>query len=133
MAVVEHPDFPKTLMGIQGLNPWNILLGFVLLAWIMNRDGRKNPWDMPSNISMLLFAYFALIVLSFVRMAFDMGPFIEYELLQYRQPSTFAGLLSEKIINCLKWVIPGILLLSTSFNTCYSFDAIVRYWWRRRS
>ncbi len=24
MAVVEHPDMPNSLLGVQGLNPWNI-------------------------------------------------------------------------------------------------------------
>lgn len=34
MAVVEHPDFPKTVMGVQGINPWNILLFVVFFAWL---------------------------------------------------------------------------------------------------
>ena len=30
MAVIQHPDMPKNLLGIQGLNPWNLLLMSVL-------------------------------------------------------------------------------------------------------
>jgi hypothetical protein len=32
MAVEEHPDMPKTMLGIQGLNPWNLLLAVVVIA-----------------------------------------------------------------------------------------------------
>ena len=74
MAVVEHPDFPKSLMGIQGLNAWNILLMFVLLGWATNRDRKTNPWDMPGNVSKLLIIYFSIVIVSFIRMALDMGP-----------------------------------------------------------
>ena len=116
IAVVEHPDFPKSLMGIQGLNAWNVLLFFVVLAWMLNRNGTENPWDMPRNISTLLVVYFSIIVLSFVRMAVDLEPFVEFRILQRIDPETFGGLLSEHIVNCLKWVIPGILL----FDGCRS-------------
>ena len=37
MAVIEHPDMPKSIMGIQGLNPWNLLLSMVTLAWFISR------------------------------------------------------------------------------------------------
>jgi O-antigen ligase len=116
MAVVEHPDFPKSLFGIQGLNPWNILLLFVLMAWITNRDGRKSPWDMPRNISILLLVYFLIIVLSFIRMASDIAPISEFQQMLNIRPDTFLSLVSEHIVNCLKWVIPGILL----FDGCRS-------------
>ena len=33
MAVIQHPDLPKNILGIQGMNAWNILLVNVLLAW----------------------------------------------------------------------------------------------------
>ena len=29
MAVIEHPDMPKTVLGIQGLNPWNVLFAMI--------------------------------------------------------------------------------------------------------
>ena len=33
MGVIEHPDMPRTMFGIQGLNPWNILCIMVLMGF----------------------------------------------------------------------------------------------------
>ena len=34
MAFVEHPDMPKEMFGIPGMNPWNVLLLAVLASWL---------------------------------------------------------------------------------------------------
>ena len=34
MAAMQHPDMPKSLGGIQGMNLWNILILNVVLSWI---------------------------------------------------------------------------------------------------
>ena len=107
MAFTEHPDMPKTMLGIQGLNPWNIGLFFVLLAWILNRGREKLSWDMPRHIKYLLLLYLAVVLIGFFRMMGDPG---EVEKLSTE------GLVSEYLINSIKWVIPGLLL----FHGCNS-------------
>src|SRR5262249_10309710 len=57
MAVMEHPDMPKTMFDMQGLNPWNLLLTVVLLAWVAQRRREGLVWDMPRHITVLLFGY----------------------------------------------------------------------------
>ena len=111
IAVVEHPDFPKSLAGIQGLNPWNILMVFVVIAWINGRAREKLTWDMERRLTVLLFFYAVIIVLAFLRAATDLGPVISF----YRATGTddhpsFLGLFSEHIINCAKWVVPAIMV-----------------------
>ncbi len=101
MAFTEHPDMPKTMLGIQGLNPWNIGLFFVLLAWVLNRGHEKLSWDMPRHIKYLLLLYLAIVLVGFFRM---MGDQWEVEKLS-TEP-----LVSEYLINNIKWVIPGLLL-----------------------
>jgi O-antigen ligase len=111
IAVVEHPDFPKSLAGIQGLNPWNILLVITMLSWIINRRKEGYSWDMPRGIRFLLMAYVFLIIVAFTRAASDLGSVIEYaQLLGTDDIPTFAGLFSEHIINGLKWLIPALML-----------------------
>jgi hypothetical protein len=36
-AILEHPDAPKNIGGVQGLNPWNILFVFVFMGWLANK------------------------------------------------------------------------------------------------
>lgn len=111
MAVVEHPDFPKSLAGIQGLNPWNILLAITICAWIINRGKENLRWDLPGNLAFLLTVYLLLIVVAFLRAATDLGPVIEYSMvIGSEELPTFAGLFSEQIINCIKWILPAMMI-----------------------
>jgi O-antigen ligase len=107
MAVFQHPDMPKSVGGIQGLNEWNILLLFVLLAWASQRRSQGLVWDMPRNVTFLLFAYLCVVLVSYLRFLGDHESFVRLG------PPTahysFAWSLSEYVINCVKWVIPGLL------------------------
>lgn len=116
MAVVEHPDFPKSVMGIQGLNPWNIVLAMVIVGWTIARKREGLVWDMPAKVNFLLVVYFTLILVSFLRLVSDLSSFEQYSNFVQADPPSILGLASEKIINCLKWVIPGLLL----FDGCRS-------------
>jgi O-antigen ligase len=110
MAVIEHPDMPKTLGGIQGLNPWNILMGCVLMAWFFTRGREGYQWDLPGRITVLLLLYLTVIVAGFYRMMGDSYPMVEYAMMIGKEPPTNSGMWAEYLINSLKWVIPGILL-----------------------
>lgn len=113
MAVLEHPDMPKSIGGIQGLNPWNVLMLNVLIAWIRKRRHEGLVWDLPGYISGLLIAYLLVVLVGFVRLAMDHSLLEDPEIDAY--PS-FVWALSEYIINCVKWVLPGLLL----FDACRS-------------
>jgi O-antigen ligase len=110
MAVVEHPDMPKSLFGIQGLNPWNILLAVVVAAWARQRSREGLKWDLPKGLVFLLFLYLVIIVVGFVRLAGDHAGIDHYVAVRGGELNSFASMLSEFIINCIKWVIPGLLL-----------------------
>lgn len=116
MAVVEHPDFPKSISGVQGLNPWNILMLIIVMAWAASRRREGLIWDLPVNIKRLLIFYVIVIVVAFVRLSVDMGPLYEWAAYSGLDEPTFMGQFSEGIINCLKWVIPALLL----FDGCRS-------------
>lgn len=107
MAVIEHPDMPKTILGIQGLNPWNLLLLVILLSWSVHRKSEGLKWDMPRVINLLLFFYLGVVLIGFFRMMSDRSSLEEY---------TSAYLVSEHLINIVKWVLPGALL----FDGCRS-------------
>lgn len=106
MAVIEHPDMPKKLLGIQGLNLWNLLLFVILLAWFSSRRREGLVWDMPRGVTFWLFLYLGVVIVGFSRMLGDRSYLDE----------TDAYLVSEYLINTVKWVIPGLLL----FDGCRS-------------
>lgn len=109
-AVIEHPDMPKSIFGIQGLNPWNILLFIIILAWLASRGNERLQWDMPGKINWLLTCYALVTLIAFLRMIADFSGYEALMLLRgYPVPST-GYLVSEHIINAFKWVIPGLLL-----------------------
>src|SRR5438046_975851 len=105
MALVQHPDMPRNVAGIQGLNPWNLLMLSVLAAWWFQRKRQDLAWDLPRVIGLMLFAYFGIISIGAIRL-----------LLQPTSWGTqnFGFMFSEYFINCFKWVLPGLLF----FDAC---------------
>lgn len=101
VGVIRHPDMPRNLFGIQGLNPWNILLLVILIAWLLSRHDEKLRWDMPRKINVLLVLYFVVVLIGFIRMMMDRSEL---------EDMTTAYLISEYFINTIKWVVPGLLL-----------------------
>ena len=107
MAVLEHPDMPKAMLGIPGLNVWNTLCAFILLSWAVHRGEEGQSWDMPRHITILLLLYLSVVLVGFSRMMLDQG---------VRETIPAGELVSEFLINTLKWVVPGLLL----FDGCRS-------------
>ena len=101
MAVLEHPDMPTMVMGVQGLSPWNLLLLNVLAAWVVHRRSEGLKWDMPPYLSAMLVMYMFTILVAFLRALGDRENIHWW---------SAGDLLSEKLINNLKWVIPGMLV-----------------------
>jgi len=101
MAVIEHADMPKNIMGIQGLNPWNVLFMMIFLAWIVNRHREGLVWDMPRHINIFLLIYLAVVLVGVLRAVFDRSNIQDYPL---------KSLISDLWINTIKWALPGVLL-----------------------
>ncbi len=101
MAIIESEDMPKTMFGIQGLNLWNVLFIGIVIAWLASRKREGLQWDMPRHIKILLLMYLGVIVIGFLRAAFDRTNIENYPL---------KSLISEELLNTIKWALPGILL-----------------------
>ena len=99
-ALLESGDMPKNIAGIQGLNPWNILMFSVLAAWFCQRRSSGLKWNMPQHITLLLLLYLGIILVGFFRALFDR------ELLGI----SLTAFVSDELINTIKWVVPGLLL-----------------------
>jgi O-antigen ligase len=118
MAVIEHPDMPKSIFGISGLNPWNALFFVVLLAWGVNRRREGLRWDLPRHITILLLLYLGVVVIAFLRMVADPSALSSLA----ADPSagledySVGQLVNEHLVNAIKWVIPGLLLFDGCRN-----------------
>lgn len=112
MAFIEHRDWPKTMYAMQGLNPWNLLLAVIVVAWAFNRKREGLIWDMPRSVSLLFLLYMAVIVSGFFRMMLGPGEV---------EGRGVATLVSEYLVNPIKFVIPGILL----FDGCRTRSRLV--------
>ncbi len=105
MAVLQHPDFPDNIGGIQGLNPWNFLILNIGLAWCSQRAAEGYVWDMPVTAGRLGGCFLAVVIIGVGRLLAD----------GYPEPSFTTGyIFSEFLINTVKWVIPGLIL----FDAC---------------
>jgi len=112
MSVIEHPDMPNQIMGIGGLNPWNVLLFNVLVAWWMSRRQEGLVWDMPRSINGMLLLYLGVVLIAFARMLDDKD---------YVETLGFGYVVRENLINTVKWVLPGLLL----FDGCRTRERLL--------
>lgn len=104
LAVVQHPDFPNAIGGIQGANPWNFLILSVLLAWAMRRGEEGYEWDLPPIVGWMLCGCLVVVGVGVVRLLLS----------SYPSGYTTNWILSEYLVNTIKWVIPSLLL----FDAC---------------
>ncbi|MBP7569180.1 MAG: O-antigen ligase family protein [Acidobacteria bacterium] len=102
MAVVEHPDMPKGMVGISGLNPWNILLAFVVLGWVFGRQREGLSWDFPRPFVVLLALYLGAIGVATLRLIAAPSGLLG--------DPPFSYIVGEFVINTFKWILPGLLL-----------------------
>jgi O-antigen ligase len=101
MAFLKHPDMPRGVLGIPGLNMWNLLMGNVLIAWRRQRQYEDLDWDMPPSVRTAVKLYFAVITISFLRMFINPTPFYIYGR---------AEIFIEYFLNSIRFLIPAFLL-----------------------
>lgn len=110
MAVFQHPDMPKSIVGIPGLNHWNFLFINVIFSWLLNRKKEKITWDMPKHLNILLFLYSFIILISVIRYLSDMSGVIEFVNFSGGEVPRVLPVINEYLINCFKWALPGMII-----------------------
>ena len=110
MAIFQHPDMPKAIGGIPGLNHWNFLFFNVFCSWLLNRKKDKLIWEMPSFLNFLLFLYSVIILVSTIRYLNDMSGAVEFQYVFGSQANSKISIINEYLINCFKWVLPAMII-----------------------
>ena len=105
MAIMEHPDVPKQMLGVPGLNPFNLLIANILAAWAVQRKQEGLTFDLPRHIGLVLLCFAAVVLLGFFRLTrSDIG------FVMFYYDASFANLVSDYLLNPFKFAIPAILL-----------------------
>ncbi len=100
-AFLEHPDMPRAIGGVQGLNYWNLLFASITLAWLSQRGEEGNEWDFPPGVRTALLLYVAVLVAAFLRAFIDPSRFYE---------GTRSDILLNYFVNPLKFLLPALML-----------------------
>jgi O-antigen ligase len=112
-ALLENHNIPKSIMHIQGLNPWTILFLVTLVPYLIERFKAGPRWDVPSLAIFIVVAYMAVIVIAVCRLLMDLeslpvgGGDSAARWRAYHQPSI---VISDFMINPIKFMLPAILL-----------------------
>jgi O-antigen ligase len=100
MAVVKHPDMPRSMAGIPGFNLWNILIVNVVIAWWRQRRIDEPATEVPRGVKVAFWLYFMVVTVAFLRMFIDPTDFIIY---------TRMDIVDEFFLNSIRFLIPGYL------------------------
>ncbi len=112
MAFLQHPDIPKSILGITGFNLWNFLVLNVLGSWLLHRQGEGLVWDMPRGVKSAFLLYLAVIIWAFLRFVIDPTQFYSFGRDE---------IVVDYLINPLKYLIPCFLL----YDGCRTQDRVV--------
>ncbi|RZV34378.1 MAG: O-antigen ligase domain-containing protein [Chromatiales bacterium] len=110
LAVLERPDMPREMLGIGGVNPFNIMLGFVLVCWFVQRRRDGSRWQADPKISRLLVVYMLILAVSTFRAFLDLGSLNGAYAYIGRSTISSTTFFIEAVINTGKWLIPGMLI-----------------------
>ena len=73
MAFYGHPDMPSNMAGIQGLNPWNLLMAACVGSYLVNKNREGLKFDMDPLMMSLLILFVILSLVSTTRLVLDFG------------------------------------------------------------
>jgi O-antigen ligase len=104
-VMTQNDDMPTYLLGIQGLNPWNVSIVVVTIAWAIDRMSIRAPWNVPKAAVWIVLGYVGVLVVGCLRAVFDGGSFPQ----SYGSVSAI-GLLTDLLINPLKYFWAAVLL-----------------------
>lgn len=118
-AFLEHPDMPRTIAGVPGLNFWNLLFFNITLAWLSQRRAEGLEWDFPRSVRIGLICYVMIVTISFLRACLDPGPFC-FE--------SRSDMVVNYWVNPLKFLLPALMLYDgcrTNERTALALGAIL--------
>ena len=109
IAFLERPDMPRTLMDIAGLNPFNIMLGCVLIGWFNAKKKENLNWIVDKKTTRLLIFYVGILLISTFRGLIDPAMMRQVALYVGKPPPSKVQYIIDFYLNSFKWLAPGYL------------------------
>lgn len=103
-ATMGHPDMPRSIAGIHGLNVWNVTCAAIMFAMIRGKMDRGEGTDAPRWMVFLYWAYIGLTLYAFLMTMFHVDA-IRAGRLGY----DLKGFVVDHLVNALKFIFPAIL------------------------
>ncbi len=69
----QNDDMPRTMMGIQGLNPWNMTIAVITICWAFDRLRNPRPIGIPAGAAIVALLYILVVFVNYIRVAVDTG------------------------------------------------------------
>lgn len=104
-AFFKHPDMPRSIAGIPGLEFWNFLALNVTAAWWTQRRNEDAQWDLERPLKVAFVLYCGVIFTAFLRMFLDPGPYFSGQSIQ---------IILDFLIAPLKFLLPGLILYDSA-------------------
>ena len=98
-ALLPSPEMPREVLGITGLNIWNVMLLLILPAWLAGRRRQGLSWDLPPLAGALLALYVLVVGVAFLRLALEPGPV-----------TLSTSELVTELVDPLKFLVPALMV-----------------------
>lgn len=112
LSVLQHPDMPRAIGGIQGANLWNVLFANIFLAWLCNRSSEGSHWYVPRRLKMAATCYLVVLVVAALRLLMNPSEFVD---------QTTSQIVVNYLFNPLKFLLPAIML----FDGCRTRERVL--------
>lgn len=110
LAFLERPDMPREMFGIGGVNPFNILLGIILVAWFFQRQTDGSRWIANKTMTRLFILYMVVLAVATARELLDLDTLRYYSAIAQRDMPSMGELITSEIVNTVKWLVVGLLI-----------------------
>lgn len=104
-VLTQHPNMPREIAGIQGLNPWNAAFLAIFSMWALTRRNDPSRADTPPRVALVFIAYTVVLTLTGLTAIMDSSSIHT----DSRAIASARDVFVETIINPMKYLMVGIM------------------------
>ncbi|MBX3394879.1 MAG: O-antigen ligase family protein [Phycisphaerae bacterium] len=104
-VLTQHPNMPREIAGIQGLNPWNASFLAIFSMWILTRHNDPPRAQTPPRVALIVLSYASVLTLTGLTAVMDSDSMHA----DGRAIASARDVFVETIINPMKYLMVGIM------------------------
>jgi O-antigen ligase len=102
-SILSRKDWPYSMIGVPGDNPWNMLLVMIIAAWLVDRYVRRYKWDLTWYMKAGIACFVLVISVAVIRAS------MEFRVFEAMIRGTWWNFFSTQWINPLKYLLLGVM------------------------